>query len=109
MHPGGRHWIARQPAPREVVPRREIDEDGITIGDRDFAILYYGNLAERIVPGNKIRRLVSTPYHVDGNQLSGKPEQRQKQLDAMRVPRQRVAMETNRALRCVRHGLCDRS
>jgi hypothetical protein len=86
--------VARQPASARVVAAGQVDEDGVAVGEGRLAVLDHRHLAEG-VHGQEGGRLVGAAGQVDVDALERQAEQREHQLDAMRVARQGEAVQAD--------------
>ena len=82
---GGSHRVFGQPATVAVVLAREVDQDGIGVGDGHLAVLQHRHLAKAVL-GEKLLALVSAGGQVDIDQFGIDAQQRQEQLGAVGMP-----------------------
>ncbi|MCY1437599.1 hypothetical protein D9M71_537670 [compost metagenome] len=99
LHAGGGGGFLGQPG-AVVVLLRQVDQDGVGVGDHRAVVIDDRDLAER-VEGQEVRLLVRTFGQVDEYQLGGQVQQREHQLDAVGVARLGKVVKLDR----VRHGL----
>jgi hypothetical protein len=92
--------LARQPVPRRVVAVGEIDEDRVAVGEDNglagVAVLDHRHLAHRILC-EEVGPLLRLIDQVDVDGFHRQPQQREEQLDAMRMAGERKAIEADRA------------